>query len=202
MVLRYHESVQILASVLQPEIALQDARHELTLQDHDPRVLEYRNKQDPMNPTVVQERRGVLHLVHGWQQQGQREKVCGCHLYQGSSTIYLLPKGIFISREFTRSGIAAQAARTFFKSTSLMGKYLGVVFKRLFPAIHGVYTKAFAEGVWEEADPGPFLGHAIVYKLQVGLHQDSNEEGPFVSFPCGKYTGGNMLIPQLKIKLA
>jgi len=93
MILRYHESVQILASVLQPEMALQDARHELTFQDQDPRVLEYQNKQDPMNPTVVQERRGVLHLVHGWQQQGQREKVGNYCLCYGSLAIDLLPQG-------------------------------------------------------------------------------------------------------------
>ena len=51
--------------------------------------------------------------------------------------------------------------------------------------------------MWLEEDPEPWLGRAIVYKLQVILHTDEHDVGPTVSFPCGFFHGGQMQIPQL-----
>jgi hypothetical protein len=75
------------------------------------------------------------------------------------------------------------------------------MFKVLFPDVYERYKAAFDAGVWEKDDPGPWLGRAVVYKLQVELHPDKNESGPSVSFACGNYTGGYMLVPQLLAKL-
>ncbi|KAJ7788027.1 hypothetical protein B0H14DRAFT_3162834 [Mycena olivaceomarginata] len=50
--------------------------------------------------------------------------------------------------------------------------YLQCAFAEAFPTYYAKYTSAFKAGVWETADPGPWLGRAIVYKLQVGEHVD------------------------------
>ena len=64
-----------------------------------------------------------------------------------------------------------------------------------------MYEDAFRAGVWLQDDPGPFLGRAIVYKLQSKIHRDKHDYGPSVSFPVGQFTGGEMCFPQLKTKL-
>jgi hypothetical protein len=63
------------------------------------------------------------------------------------------------------------------------------------------YRAAFDAGVWFTDDPGPFLGRAVIYKLQGRLHKDRYDVGPSVSFPVGQFTGGEMLFPQLNLKL-
>lgn len=74
------------------------------------------------------------------------------------------------------------------------------MFEILFPKEFKKFQKAFEAGVWEEADPGPWLGHAIVYKLQVDAHLDQRDMNPTASFPCGYYTGGELQVPQLPTK--
>ena len=64
-----------------------------------------------------------------------------------------------------------------------------------------VYRDAFEAGVWFADDPGPFLGCAIIYKLQGRLHRDMHNIGPSVSFPVDQFTGGEMGFPQLNVKL-
>jgi hypothetical protein len=110
-------------------------------------------------------------------------------------------QGLYISGEFTRSGKAAKAIRHYYEVTEGLARILASMFKVLFPEVYKRYTTAFEAGVWEKADTGPFLARAIVYKLQVELHQDQYEDGPFVSFPCGDYTGGEIVVPQLGAKL-
>ena len=111
-------------------------------------------------------------------------------------------KGLYISGEFTRSGKAAKAIHHYYEATEGLARILASMFKVLFPEVYKRYTTAFEAGVWEKADTGPFLARAIVYKLQVELHQDQHEDGPFVSFPCGDFTGGEIVVPQLGAKLA
>lgn len=75
-----------------------------------------------------------------------------------------------------------------------------MMFKRLFPDIYQKFQAAFDAGVWLSEDPGPWLGRAIVYKLQVDAHLDQKDLSPTASFPCGAFTGGEMQIPQLPTK--
>lgn len=75
------------------------------------------------------------------------------------------------------------------------------MFEVAFPEVYQEYRAAFEAGVWLEADPGPFIGRAIIYKLQSKLHRDKNDVGPSASFPVGFFSGGEMLLPQLKTKL-
>ncbi|KAG6816069.1 hypothetical protein H0H87_008862 [Tephrocybe sp. NHM501043] len=71
VVKRYHEATQTLCSVVHPHIIRHDVRHPIDKEDHEPRVMRYKNLDD-MNEKA--ERCGVLHLVHGWTQQAQPNK--------------------------------------------------------------------------------------------------------------------------------
>jgi hypothetical protein len=109
---------------------------------------------------------------------------------------------LFLTREFTKSGVGLAAIKGYYKATEMLAKHLAVWFEVLMPECYARYKDAFDAGVWMEEDPGPWLGRAIVYKLQVALHKDVHDGGPTASFPVGYFSGGEMLIPQLKAKLA
>jgi hypothetical protein len=68
------------------------------------------------------------------------------------------------------------------------------------PQVYKKYQAAFDAGVWETADPGPWIGRAIVYKLQVLVHRDGKDDGPTASFPVGDFEGGEMYVPDLCAK--
>ncbi|KAF8058964.1 hypothetical protein FPV67DRAFT_1451185 [Lyophyllum atratum] len=129
-----------------------------------------------------QERCGVYHLVHGWTQKGN------------------VSKGLFLSHNMTGSGSALAGAELYFRNTRVMAGCLAAIFEVVYPTVYKTYKAAFDAGVWVPEDPGPWLGRAIVYKLQVYLHCDTGDNGPAASFPCGYFEGGEMLIPQLRAK--
>jgi hypothetical protein len=79
---------------------------------------------------------------------------------------------------------------------------LSGMFQAAFPEWHRKYSMAFAAGVWLRDDPGPFLGRAVIYKLQGRVHKDHHDLGPSASFGVGLYSGGEMLFPQLKAKFS
>lgn len=81
-----------------------------------------------------------------------------------------------------------------------MAVTLAQYFAVLFPIAYKKFSKAFEAGVWVKDDPGPWLGRALIYKLQGSLHIDDKDEGPTVSFPCGFFNGGEMIFPQLDVK--
>jgi hypothetical protein len=81
--------------------------------------------------------------------------------------------------------------------TKPIEKSITTMFKVSFPEWYEKYRKAFEPGVWLREDPGPFLGRAIIYKLQGRLHKDANSLGPSASFGVGDYTGGEMLFLSL-----
>lgn len=89
---------------------------------------------------------------------------------------------------------------SFYNETAPVARTLAIMFEHAFPEYYEAYREAFEAGVWFRQDPGPFLGRAIIYKLQGRLHKDRNDVGPSVCFPVGTYTGGEMLFPQLKAK--
>ena len=105
-----------------------------------------------------------------------------------------------MSSEFTRSGTALGGIRCWYRLTQPVALLLAVIFKELFPEDYKEHKKAFDAGVWFEEDPGPWLGRAIIYKLDGLIHIDRNDRTPTVSFPCGLFVGGEMMIPQLEAK--
>jgi hypothetical protein len=77
---------------------------------------------------------------------------------------------------------------------------LATIFQELFPEEYEEFQSAFKAGVWLQEDPGPWLGRAIIYKLDGLIHVDRNDKSPTVSFPCGEFEGGELMIPQLDAK--
>jgi hypothetical protein len=90
---------------------------------------------------------------------------------------------------------------SYYHFTKDIARALAIMFEAAFPELYLEYQEAFEAGVWFQDDPGPFLGRAIIYKLQSKLHKDRNDVGPSASFPVGYFEGGEMLFPQLRSKL-
>jgi hypothetical protein len=80
----FHECTQTLCSKLQPVMPKSDTRHQYNVNNgKDPRVMKYKydvgtgaSYQDNGQTGIMRsERAGVVHLVNGWIQQGQSNKV-------------------------------------------------------------------------------------------------------------------------------
>ena len=97
---------------------------------------------------------------------------------------------------------AAMAVRRYYIGTQNLAGMLQEAFKVAFPDYYQEYMQAFKAGVWWTEDPGPWLGRAIVWKLQVQPHMDASDVGPTAAFNCGSYDDGPMYLPDLKLKLA
>jgi len=82
-----------------------------------------------------------------------------------------------------------------------LAEMLSQYFQFLFPEEYKKFLRAFEAGVWVKQDCGPWLGRALIYKLQGRLHVDDKDEGPTVSFPCGFFKGREMIVPELSTKL-
>jgi hypothetical protein len=96
---------------------------------------------------------------------------------------------------------AAVAVKYYLKATAPIGEILGAYFAKAWPDEYERYREAFEAGVWYREDPGPWLGRAIVYKLQVKPHQDRSDGGPTAIFNVGNYSGGHLYFTDLGIKL-
>lgn len=144
------------------------------------------------------ERTGVTHLVHCWFAQGQ-------NVSQNKSPFALLTivpqKRMVPSSDMNRTGKGAMAVKSYFLATQRASAKLAAMFRAAYPEYYEKYRKAFSAGVWIKEDRGPWVGRAIVWKLQVGLHKDGLDEGPALCFPCGDYSGGELYLPDLRAKL-
>ncbi|KAI1786784.1 hypothetical protein LXA43DRAFT_897322 [Ganoderma leucocontextum] len=96
--------------------------------------------------------------------------------------------------------IAAAAVRKYFQATRPVAIFLAQLFKHAFPEHYEEYCAAFDAGVWYTEDPGPWIGRAIVYKLDVQIHFDMKDGGPTATFPMGCFEGGHMEIPPLQAR--
>ncbi|KAF8901749.1 hypothetical protein CPB84DRAFT_1846740 [Gymnopilus junonius] len=85
--------------------------------------------------------------------------------------------------------------RSYFEATADLALYLRECFRVAFLDYFTKYEAAFRARCWEKADPGPWLGRAIVWKLPVHTHQDGLDDGPTAVFNCGNYTGGEFYRP-------
>ena len=101
------------------------------------------------------------------------------------------------SSDMFGTGQGAMGVKSYFIATQKASAKLAAMFKAAYPVYYEKYKKAFAAGVWIEDDRGPWIGRAIVWKLQVGLHKDGLDEGPALCFPCGDFTGGEICLPDL-----
>ena len=164
---------------------------------NDPRVMKYISVDDGEH----EERGGVTHLVQGWIQQNQPEKVRVPFKYRFHySRESHVRQGLFLSSDCTHTSTAVMSMEPYYELTRPLAEHLAVMYKVLFPELYEKLKPAFDAGRWFKQDPGPWVGRALVYKLQVELHLDGNDVGPSVSFPCGDFSGGQMLVPQLEAK--
>ena len=92
------------------------------------------------------------------------------------------------------------ALEPYYKLTRAVAETLAGMYEVLFPEEYERLKPAFEAGKWIIQDAGPWIGRALVYKLDVELHLDENDAGPSVSFPCGDFTGGQMMVPQFEAK--
>lgn len=97
------------------------------------------------------------------------------------------------SGEFGRSSTVSW----YYRATAPVVRILAAMFRTLLPDVFKRYHDAFEAGIWELDDPGPWLGRAIIYKLQTKLHRDQKDAGPTVGFPVNSYSGGSLQLPDL-----
>jgi hypothetical protein len=142
---------------------------------------DHTNRYD-IEPDIKREGVGLCHLVHGWIMQAQADK------------------GLYVSGDITHSSTSAMWVASYYYLTAPVAHFLAALFEAFMPDVYEEYRKAFEAGVWVPGDPGPWLGRAIVYKLQGLLHKDTNDLGPSACFPVGFFDGGEMLVPQLGSK--
>ncbi|KAF9470463.1 hypothetical protein BDN70DRAFT_821347, partial [Pholiota conissans] len=107
---------------------------------------------------------------------------------------------LYISRDITYTSSSTAKVMSYYLATASIARNIAILFKAVMPEYYEKYRKAFDAGVWFTDDPGPFIGRAIIYKLQGQLHRDRQDVGPSVCFPVGDYSGGEMLFPQLGSK--
>ncbi|KAJ7790590.1 hypothetical protein B0H14DRAFT_2939020 [Mycena olivaceomarginata] len=124
----------------------------------------------------ISERAGVTHLVQCWTMQGHKN-------------------GPFMpSSDFFRGCQAALAVNYYYRFTERVAIYLQCAFAEAFPTYYAKYIRIQS---W-----GPWLGRAIVYKLQVGEHVDGLDDGPTACFCVGNFDGGPMYLPDIGMKLS
>lgn len=99
------------------------------------------------------------------------------------------------------SGKGSQAVVWYMERTSKLALALKEMFKVAYPEEFKIYEEAFEAGFWEAADPGPWLGRAIVWKLNVLPHRDGLDGGPTAIFCLGHFSGGEAYLTDLKLKL-
>ncbi|KAJ7818454.1 hypothetical protein B0H13DRAFT_1922235 [Mycena leptocephala] len=142
LIRRTWEATQTLHSVVQPITPERDVRH------NDEKYMVYIPSG---NAPEKSERAGVTHLVHCWTMQGHS-------------------KGPFMpSSDFFRGCQAALAVRHYYRATREVAIYLSCMFEVAYPEYYAKYTPAFKAGVWETADPGPWIGRAIIYRYRSTL---------------------------------
>ncbi|KAF9486607.1 hypothetical protein BDN71DRAFT_1358125, partial [Pleurotus eryngii] len=90
----------------------------------------------------------------------------------------------------------------YYIATLLLSLHLGVSFEVYLPVEAAYYQKAFKAGTaFPYDDFGPFLGRALLWKMQLELHADKKDVGPSISFPTGRFSKGHLIIPELGAKL-
>ena len=102
----------------------------------------------------------------------------------------------------SRTSLGYLSVSGYYLATQATAQEVSDRFKAAFPKEYAKYAQAFEAGVVNLFDLGPFIGRALVWKMQVQVHQDGLDEGPGAIFPCGYFHGGHLYIPDLGLKLA
>ncbi|KAF8236907.1 hypothetical protein L208DRAFT_1053825, partial [Tricholoma matsutake] len=167
-----HEALQFLHSQVHPIVHQWDIRHDPMADVPNTRRPGVQYHENEMG----RERDSVTHLVHAWAMQGQKNGP------------------LVISKDWVQGSSAAMAVNWYFQVTREIADLLSAYFKKAFPEYHKKYSEAFAAGCWSQVDPGPWLGQALVFNLQVLPHVDGLDNGPTACFPVGFFSGGDLIL--------
>ncbi len=66
---------------------------------------------------------------------------------------------------------------------------------------HDTKMRAFKAGNFYQDYKGPYLMVAVLYKLQVDLHDDRKDYGLTAMTCAGRFTGGKLQVPQFGLNL-
>lgn len=93
------------------------------------------------------------------------------------------------------------AGQYYLDASSKIGLVLSRMYEENFPAFFQRHKKAFLAGRWYRTLPGPWLGMAVVYKLQTHVHVDQGDGLlPVAIFCVGQFTGGFLEMPDLNLR--
>ncbi|KAJ7204059.1 hypothetical protein GGX14DRAFT_569659 [Mycena pura] len=208
---RAHQGAQDFAADRQPHLNERDVRHNgsdpfvsasdqrlaARLDTHlRGRVKESAAAAEDASVGMAEKRCRMYHLVHAWHAQGTsvddeiapstNMTVNASQLKLEAATHYLkpdLPVTYLPKISFRQLRIRAVSDR----------------FSVVFPDYHERYMKAFKAGcALPLDDPGPFIGRAIVWKLQVLSHLDGLDAGTVGMSPEGSYEDGELIFSDFK----
>lgn len=108
---------------------------------------------------------------------------------------------LFLSGDIAGNSTQLQAFCSWINANQVLHAHLREIVQVLLPDTYAEYDAIFNAGKVFDNDSAPFLGKAIMYKLQLKLHKDLGDRGWTISLPVGSFTGGHLIIPQLELKL-
>ncbi|KZT31612.1 hypothetical protein SISSUDRAFT_1038321 [Sistotremastrum suecicum HHB10207 ss-3] len=142
---------------------------------------------------------GLTHLVHAWVASGHQHSL----LSPIQPTAKLVPSAQMLGAGTARR---ACAVKSYLLNTRVIHEYLAMCLRRTVPSEWEVAKPVYDAGQWiaEDTPNGFALGRAILWKLQVAIHRDTQDGlGNFcVAFNCGRWVqdgqyGGGMAFPDL-----
>ena len=182
---------------MQPVTAERDVRHAEAKDELSKHVLHYTTKDGEEHA----ERCGVHHLVHAWCPQGHDKGVSVYIIVLTAGLTVVQPLAVSADMRGGTVGNNAGAVRQYLIASRIVAKIFAAMFEVVYPEEYKKYKAAFDAGVWYTEDPGPWIGRAVVYKLQVHIHHDMQDGGPTATFPMGWFERGYMEIPTLEARL-
>lgn len=188
----------------------------ITLRRNHLKLVKNHNKVDESGiPKIVlapipyehREGNGLLHISQGWHEQGHISVSIPSGLvflpYQVAYTVYL-KKGPVVSKDLlgnnsSKRFLAVQVAM------SQLAPVADLIKERMMDYVDAdlfnVMERSYKAGSVLDDFPAPYMTVALLYKLQVGLHCDKDDFGLSAMVNAGSYSGGNLIVPDLGLKL-
>lgn len=87
----------------------------------------------------------------------------------------------------------------YYQATEPAVEHFDFMFQASFPVQYPKYRAAFDAGQFARNNPGPWLGRAIVHKLQVLIRRDGEDpsDSPAAITNRGHYQGGELYLTDL-----
>ena len=98
---------------------------------------------------------------------------------------------------------AARSVNAYYTRSYKAASFMNRAYRAAAPEDWEVRSKEFEKGRWLEHDPGPWLGRALLWKLQVSAHRDITDGKFHLGGKTneGDYDGGTAVYPDFGLKL-